>query len=1143
MISAHTSVRLLTTLLGLSLLSTSQASVTFGEPPVQIAPGVNVVDGTNVTLTANLTFAMPTSRVLIQWQRNGTPLMNGGRVKGVTTNLLTIKGVQKGDQGSYSYTVTRIENGTTQLPVLTSDAVDLYVKVRPIITSQSSGGSYNQDAALSLSVEVSPDSEAPLIYEWQHNNQPIDTDLHPSAATANFLIPARDSMNPDEFPGVQWRDAGSYRVKISNGTGITIFSKPIPVTVASAAVILTDLPSTVYVPTKGKVKLAIGAGGTPKLAYQWSIDGEGNVAKGGNAASIAIAGTPENEGKVYRVTVTNAATDGDHPPALSLGATVRVINKLVAPLVTGSLGGNTYQKSFTFDKGTTPVLEVLASTDNTGDLQYQWQKDGRDISDSAAVGGTNARQLTFSDLSWADRGVYRCIVRNQVSVVTSKTFALGVNSPPVILTEPAASNVGITGGKAVLSVVAGGSGKLSYQWYKKDPGGDIPLPKATSNKLTLSKLLKTDVDGDDYYCEVSNAFTPTLGGGVSTSSAIANLVVYDPVKIITHPQVSAVGVRVGGTLSLSVGITGDDPVVYEWYFNKKILTNGLVGSATISGANTASLQIENITESFAGSFSCVVRNAKIPGTEKYLANVTSKAAKVKIVIPPGILQDTTATPASPIEEESVTLSVVGSGSAPLKYQWQKHNGGTWTDIKGKTAAKMTIAKVQLSDSAQYRCVVNNALNEPATSTPLNLQVQEIPEAIITDFVPAKARGGEKVRVLGTNIKYVKAAKIGELNASFVIESPTSMLITVPGGAPLESVPEEQRKIQLQTKNYTHISAQPFTRTLNYANNGYDNATILTGVRIIAEGDNTDFTSSEGGGFVGDVQTACYWWTAPKTNNYAVVASCFFDASLMIYRGTPFALGVREKAISFINRYTESLTFNAVEGQNYVIVVAGNTDPLSFGPAEGAFRLDIFATREIIEDTGSMAMTVGPPSAADLEIQADAIAVEGGQMQSEFKEFRLGGVTGGDDPIVLTELVQDVPADAPVVTTSFQMILETPGEGVSGDGFGLLLYGEDDAALAGIWIHARDGRVSITDDQRDYVPSEQVLLSGAPHQVELTVDRVAGTWSATLDGAPLVNATHLPTAALFKELSPVWQASSDGSPPSTLVIRRFEVRAD
>ena len=1143
MISAHTSVRLLTTLLGLSLLSTSQASVTFGEPPVQIAPGVNVVDGTNVTLTANLTFAMPTSRVLIQWQRNGTPLMNGGRVKGVTTNLLTIKGVQKGDQGSYSYTVTRIENGTTQLPVLTSDAVDLYVKVRPIITSQSSGGSYNQDAALSLSVEVSPDSEAPLIYEWQHNNQPIDTDLHPSAATANFLIPARDSMNPDEFPGVQWRDAGSYRVKISNGTGITIFSKPIPVTVASAAVILTDLPSTVYVPTKGKVKLAIGAGGTPKLAYQWSIDGEGNVAKGGNAASIAIAGTPENEGKVYRVTVTNAATDGDHPPALSLGATVRVINKLVAPLVTGSLGGNTYQKSFTFDKGTTPVLEVLASTDNTGDLQYQWQKDGRDISDSAAVGGTNARQLTFSDLSWADRGVYRCIVRNQVSVVTSKTFALGVNSPPVILTEPAASNVGITGGKAVLSVVAGGSGKLSYQWYKKDPGGDIPLPKATSNKLTLSKLLKTDVDGDDYYCEVSNAFTPTLGGGVSTSSAIANLVVYDPVKIITHPQVSAVGVRVGGTLSLSVGITGDDPVVYEWYFNKKILTNGLVGSATISGANTASLQIENITESFAGSFSCVVRNAKIPGTEKYLANVTSKAAKVKIVNPPGILQDTTATPASPIEEESVTLSVVGSGSAPLKYQWQKHNGGTWTDIKGKTAAKMTIAKVQLSDSAQYRCVVNNALNEPATSTPLNLQVQEIPEATVSAFVPAKARAGEKVRVIGTNIKYVKGAKIGGVTASFVIESPTSVLLTVPGGAPLESVPSSERKIQLQTKNYTHDSEQPFTRTPSYSNNGFANATILTGARVTVEGDNTGFPSDEGGSFVGDKHAACYWWTAPKTNNYAVVASCFFDASLTIYKGTPFAVGAREKDISIINVYTESLTFIAEAGKDYLIVVSGNTSPLSYGPAEGAFRLDIFATAGSGDDTSSMVAAEGPPSPVELEAQADSLAAGGGQMLSAYKEFRLGGTAGSDESVVLTDLVEGVPAEAAEITTSFQMVLETPDEGVSGDGFGLLLYAEDDSPLAGVWINARDGRVSVTDEEGSYVPTEQVLLSGAPHQVELIVNRATGTWTVTLDGVALADAVQLPAGSQFKEISPVWKAAEDGSPPSALLIRHFEVRAD
>src|SRR5690606_33879257 len=101
----------------------------------------------------------------------------------------------------------------------------------------------------------------------------------------------------------------------------------------------------------------------------------------------------------------------------------------------------------------------------------------------------------------------------------------------------------------------------------------------------------------------------------------------------------------------------------------------------------------------------------------------------------------------------------------------------------------------------------------------------------------------------------------------------------------------------------------------------------------------------------------------------------------------------------------------------------------------------------------------------------------------------------------------------------------------------------DTALAGIWIDARDGRVSVTDAQLNYVASEQVLLSGSPHQVEVTVDRVTGVWSATLDGATWVDAAHLSTAALFKELSPVWQASSDGSPPSRLSIRHFEVRAD
>lgn len=1113
----------------LCLTSRLPAAVVFGDPQIQASPALPAIDGSTVTLAAQV---QPDSGfALYLWYKDGVSLSNGGRISGATTDKLVIKGIQKADEGAYRVQVREVLiGGGVDTPVF-SDPIDVAVNVRPIITAQPTapGGPILQDGTLSLEVGISAQSAEPLTFEWQRNNVPIDSMAHPSAATANFVIPARDPMDPVAQPGVQWADAGTYRVRVTNATGIVVFSKSVKVTVASAAVLLSDLPDEFFIATKAKGKLGVLAGGTPKLSYQWSIDGEGDVLKGGTASKISIAGTPENDGKVYRVTVTNAATDGEHPPAVSGGATIRVINKLAASIVTGHLGMDTYQKGFTFDKGTAPYLEVQASLDNTGTLEYQWQKDGRNLTDSATVTGTDERQLVFSDLAWADRGVYRCIVRNAVSVVTSKTFKLGVNSPPDILTEPAASNVAITGGKAVLTVIASGSGKLAYQWYKKDPGGDIPLSKATKNKLTLTKLLR-NIDGDDYYCEVSNAFTASLGGGTPTRSADAHLVVFDPVKIITHPQAPEDGVRVGNTLTLNVGITGDDPVVYEWYLNKKIrLVNGPLGSATITGADTANLQIDGMQPALQGSYSCIVRNALPPGAVKYLANVTSKAAKVIVVVPPSIAQQTSVSPVSPvIEEEMVTFSVLGAGTGPLKYQWQRSFDpmGVWDDLPGKTTNKLVIAKIQLEDDAFYRCKVDNVLLEPAFSDPIDLDVNPIPGATITDFFPVVGRTGDLVRVRGTNMKYVKSATIGSATAPVVFENDTSVLLTVPAGATLNS----PVLVRLQTKRVQTESVSSFTRRAIASNDDPTEATILTGRAITYIGTNVDFAVSDDFPDAAADGTAWFWWRAPSSELFRFSVNADFDSTLSVYDGD-----ITEPELitggNYIASSGELISVNVVANRDYYIAVAGTLS--DGGPGTGNFTFQLFSASGALVEPASAGFVQVPPPPGHSSLAPAATSFD----------YRLGGMEPeGSEPHTLTGLRPDPNASGDQFTAHFTLSIELPEEGVSSDGFAWTLFGADEAPLAGLWIAAADGRVSVSKPAGGYEPTEIALHTDTPYQVEIWVDRAAGTWKALIDGVPLGEPAALPAGSEFLELAPVWQPATDGSPHAAMSFRdlRLEV---
>lgn len=1118
----------------LSLTPHLPAAVGFGDPEVQASPALPATDGTTVTLTAQ---AQPDSGfALYLWFKDGVSLSNGGRISGATTDKLVIKGIQKEDEGSYRVQVREVlTGGGVDTPVL-SDPIDVTVNVRPIITAQpvAPASVVQQDGTFSLSVGISAQSEQPLTYEWQRNNVPIDTMTNPSAATATFAIPARDPMNPVTTPGVQWADAGSYRVRVTNATGISVFSKTVKVTVASAAVLLSDLPDEFFIATKAKGKLSVLAGGTPKLAYQWSIDGEGDVLKGGTGSSISISGTPENDGKVYRVTVTNDATDGEHPAAVSSGATIRVINKLEAPLVTGTLGMDTYDKGFTFDTGTAPVLEVQASLDNTGTLQYQWQKDGRDISDTVTVTGTDERQLVFSDLAWAERGSYRCIVRNEVSEVTSKTFTLGVNSPPVILTEPAAANVAITGGKATLSVVASGSGKLTYQWFRKNPNpmeADFALPKATSSKLSLSKLLRNTA-GDDYYCEVSNEFTATLGGGTPTRSADANLIVYDPVKIITHPQAPEDGVRVGNNLALNVGITGDTPVVYEWYLNKKTrLVNGPLGSATVTGADTASLQINGMQPALQGSYSCIVRNALIPGSSpaKYLANVTSKATKVAVVVPPSIAQQTSVTPASPvIEDETVTFSVLGAGTGPLKYQWQRTFDlmGTWEDLAGKTSNKLVFSKVQLEDDAFYRCKVDNVLAEPVWSAPLDLDVNPIPGATITAFYPVVGRSGDLVRVTGTNMQYVKSATIGTVAAPVVVEGNTSVLLTVPGGTTLNA----PLLVKLQTKRVLTESVGTFTRKSVASNDDPTEATILTGRSITYIGNNSGFSVSPNFPDPAASGTAWFWWRAPSSELFRFGVTASFDSTISIYQGDitdPELIS----GVDIIASTGEITSVTTVANKDYYIAVAGTQG--TGLPSTGDFTL------QILSATGSM---TAPATAEFVRVPAPPGHAPFEPTAASY-DYRLGGVEpDSSEPQTLTGLRPDPAAEGDQFTAHLTLSLEQPEAGVSNDGFAWTLFGADETPLAGLWIAAADGRVSLSKPGGGYQPTEIALHADTPYEVEIWVDRAAGTWSARLNGVLLGEPAALPAGSQFLEVAPVWQPSTDGSPHAAMSFRdlRLEV---
>lgn len=124
-----------------------------------------------------------------------------------------------------------------------------------------------------------------------------------------------------------------------------------------------------------------------------------------------------------------------------------------------------------------------------------------------------------------------------------------------------------------------------------------------------------------------------------------------------------------------------------------------------------------------GSYSISVTGITIDGVN-YNASPTllipvevSASAAVSITTQP---EDLTVTAG-----ESAIFSVEASGTTPYTYQWEKSkdDGVSFSPILGATTHTLTLNDVTIADNGtQYRCIVNNLLDSPATSTAATMTV-------------------------------------------------------------------------------------------------------------------------------------------------------------------------------------------------------------------------------------------------------------------------------------------------------------------------------------------------------------------------------------------------------------------------------------
>lgn len=419
------------------------------------------------------------------------------------------------------------------------------------------------------------------------------------------------------------------------------------ITVNAVPAVFTTQPVSQTVCTGANVTFTSAATGTG-LNFQWRRNGV-NI-PGATSPTLTLNNVTTADAGNYTVVISNACNPGvvSNTAVLTVNAAPVITSQPASQVVCA--GGNV---SFT----------VVAT--GTG-LTYQWRRNGTNIA------GANAATLSLINVTAAAAGQYDVVITASCGSVTSAQASLTVNAGSAITTQPSSQTV-CAGANVTFTVAATGTG-LGFQWRR----GGVDLPGATGASLTLNNVTASDAGNYDVVVSASCG---------NLTSNIATLTVNATTAITAQPVSTTVCPGSSATFTVTAAGTG---LTYQWRR----------GGVNITGATSATLNINNATAADAGNYDVVVNGA--------CGSVTSVIATLGVNS--SITINTQPQSQSVCAGSNVTFSVLAGGTG-LTYQWRK--GGVV--IAGATAATFTINNVAAADAGSYDVVVTSACGTATSS--------------------------------------------------------------------------------------------------------------------------------------------------------------------------------------------------------------------------------------------------------------------------------------------------------------------------------------------------------------------------------------------------------------------------------------------
>lgn len=541
------------------------------------------------------------------------------------------------------------------------------------IVTHPSSVTINSGQTTTLSVVAA--GNAPLTYQWYRGSSGV-TSNPVGSNSASFTTPALTSST-------------SYWVKVSNAANPTgANSNAAIVSVVQPAAITTD-PDSKTINRGQTTTLTVVATGSAPLTYQWYQGASGVTSNpvGTNSASFTTPALTTTTS--YWVKVTNPPNPtGDN----STTATITV-NQPAAIV--------THPAATTINSGQTATLNVSAS--GTAPLTYQWYEGAAGVTTTPV--GTNSAAFTSPVLTASTSYWVKVTNVANSTGALSNAALVSVNQPASIVTQPGSTSI-VSGNPVTLSVTAGGTAPIHYQWYEGSSGNTSKPVGADSATFSSSPLTSSA----SYWVRVSN-----MANLAGTDSNTAVVTVNDPVVITRQPL--PITVNSGGTTTLDLTATGTQPIHYQWYQGEAGDTSTPVG--------TDSTALTTPPLALSTTYWARVTNVASPeGVDTNAVRVTILGDRPAAIT--GQPQSVTIANGA-----FTTLTVTPSGLGPFTYQWYQGSSGDTSTPVGTNSPTFTTPV--LTSTTSYWVHVSNLSNPGGVDSDtaiVTIPVQS-PAAVVT----------------------------------------------------------------------------------------------------------------------------------------------------------------------------------------------------------------------------------------------------------------------------------------------------------------------------------------------------------------------------------------------------------------------------